>query len=199
MINSVFPTPLYVTKVLADFSKLRKDKRFIYNDQEHNNEVRILEDYPDIKATVLNIFHKFTCELYGPYQKFVMTTSWLTETKKGGKIRPHNHKNCMFSGVLYYDKTYSDDVVPLKLTRPDAFTASGFHVDFKHTQRPEFASNTTIIQPEYGLICFWTSNLIHYTEPSLSSKARHSLAFNFVPTGTFGSVDSTLNTKWFDE
>ena len=207
-IYPIFPQPFFSCKVDDwDFRALRRDKRYIYNREQTEAgmtrpliyETRILDTYPDLKQSITDVFNGFALELYGnDANEFIITTSWLTEIKKGDQIHYHNHNNAMFSGILYYDEEYADDAVPLLFKDTYALTSHGFKCDYEQTTNPHFHGGWTVT-PQPGRLCFWKAGLIHHSKISRSDKIRRSLAMNFVPIGEFGSADSYLNTDWFND
>tara|TARA_B100000945_G_C20273280_1_gene545022 strand:+ start:264 stop:896 length:633 start_codon:yes stop_codon:yes gene_type:complete len=207
-IYSIFPQPFFSCSIDDwDLRSLRKDIRFIYNRDQVSSgqtkplvyDIRILDRHPHIKQNITEVFNSFAIELYGPdANEFILTTSWLTEIKKGDQIHYHNHNNAMFSGIFYYDEEYADDAVPLKFRDTYGLVSHGYQCNFDHTTNPQFHGGWTV-KPEPGRLCFWRAGLIHYSDVSQSDKIRRSLAFNFVPIGEYGGADSTLNTDWLNE
>jgi hypothetical protein len=62
----------------------------------------ILDNYPELKMDVMEVFNFYKNDIL-KYEstEFKITTSWLTKVRPGGMSHYHNHKNCMYSGVLY--------------------------------------------------------------------------------------------------
>ena len=207
-IYPIFPQPFF-SSIYDDWdlTGLRRDKRYIYNREQVDSgrtipqifNTRVLENHPALKQNNTEVFNGFAIELFGPdINEFVMTTSWLTEIKKGDQIHYHNHNNAMFSGIFYYDEEYSDDVEPLKFRDTYSLMSHGFQCDYERTIHPEYHGGFTV-KPMPGRLCFWRAGLLHYSEKSYSDKIRRSLAMNFVPKGEFGGADSYLNTQWLND
>ena len=206
-IYPIFPQPFFSTNVDWDFKKLRQDKRYIYNREQLDDgrtrpqifNTNILDFHPELKQNITEVFNGFAIELYGPNtNEFILTTSWLTEIKKGDQIHYHNHNNAMFSGILYYDEEYAEDVEDLRFKNTYDLMSTGFKLDWGDSQYKHFHSGFTVT-PQPGRLCFWRAGLIHYSMRSKSEKIRRSLAMNFVPKGEFGEADSYLNTDWFND
>ena len=111
---------------------------------------------------------------------------------KGDSITGHSHKNCEFSGILYFDKQENyENQPPLTFENPlrkmtmyqtsNMAVINGYQSDWSRS-------------PEEGLILFWPAYISHSCETKTerwSDKNRRSLAFNFTPTGFYGTADST--------
>ncbi len=111
-------------------------------------------------------------------------SSWITKTPPQSFSEPHNHCNSWLSGV-YYPKGNP-----------------GFGIKFYHDGMNQFftppkkyniynSHEWTVIPKDNYLILFF-SQLRHQIMPNLSSEDRYSLAFNIMPKGNFGLVDSTV-------
>ena len=189
-----------------DFSKLREDERWAPSTSQadrHNigapfysNQIfRILEDYPKLERKIMMKFYKYMNEL-GISDQFQLTTSWLTNVGKGDSITGHSHKNCEFSGILYFDKQENyENQPPLTFENPlrkmtmyqtsNMAVINGYQSDWSRS-------------PEEGLILFWPAYISHSCETKTerwSDKNRRSLAFNFTPTGFYGTADSTMDVR----
>ena len=190
-----------------DFTKLRDDERWAPSTSQadrHNigapfysNQIfRILEDYPKLERKIMMKFYKYLNEL-GISDQFQLTTSWLTNVGKGDSITGHSHKNCEFSGILYFDKQENyENQPPLTFENPlrrmtmyqtsNMAVINGYQSDWSRS-------------PEEGLILFWPAYISHSCETKTerwSDKNRRSLAFNFTPTGFYGTADSTMDVRW---
>ena len=58
-------------------------------------------------------------------------------------------------------------------------------------------SKTWDIKPKKNMLIFFPSYLEHSILDNKSKRPRHSLAFNLIPIGKYGSSDSTYDTDWF--
>ena len=113
----------HVCEVDFDFTTLRKDLRYAKNSKQkgygnyHDGQYRILEDHLELKKLLEFKFDRFFENLYGVDCKNKITTSWMTRLERGDSIHRHNHKNCQWSGVLYYGE-YDDNSCPLMFENP---------------------------------------------------------------------------------
>ena len=169
---------------------------------------RILEDYPEIKRILDDKFTDFAEDLgIGTYAKegskledwtptrarFRITTSWVTDLKKGDFVQMHNHTNNEWSGIVYFDDDYTDQP-PLTFKNPLRIFSS------YSPERPAIGLSTDWQRvPEPCLILFWQSYLHHGVDSvSRSDKPRRSLAFNIMPVGPYGDADSSMDTRWLN-
>lgn len=197
----MFSIPLYMEKVDWDFSKLRKNtntrisNKMMFDghqgqDSSYSKALRVLQEYPELKSDILDKFHDFMMSI-GINQNFCITTSWITQVGKGDGCFIHRHKNCAYSGLLYFDEDYTN-AAPLELKNPL------IHMD---SYLFEFADNPFRghfqVQPETGLLIIFPSYIEHVVTNN-QSLLRKSLAFNFHPIGFIGFGDSSLNTRWLN-
>lgn len=203
-IREAFPLPVYIRSLSDDFSILQQFKHYseIDNKSKCNSGVtymiplRLLElpELHGVKAVINFFFEQFIRELGVPNKiKFAMTTSWIASIKENGHVHYHNHNNCWFSGLLYFDEDYTN-AAPLYLDNPHK-VFSTFTIEAKEKWDFKSAFN---IQPEKNLLVFFPSHLHHFSPVHTNKKTRYSLAFNFFPTGDIGEagVDSHVNTEW---
>ena len=111
-------------------------------------------------------------------------SSWLTKTKPKLFSDQHKHSNSWLSGVYYPKgnpgfgiKFYNDNVSQF-FTSPTKYNI--------------YNSNEWTIIPKDNYLILFFSHLRHQIMPNLSSEDRYSLAFNIIPKGNFGLVDSTV-------
>lgn len=200
-IIQMFSIPLYMDKVDWDFSKLRENsnsrisnKQMLEGQQDkpaaYSKALRVLQDYPEIKNNILDKFHDFIMGI-GIEDNFCITTSWITEMAKDDGCFKHRHKNCVFSGLLYFDKDYTN-AAPLQLFNPLMHFDTYFSPIAENPFRGHFQ-----VYPETGRLIIFPSYIEHVVENN-QSEMRRSLAFNFHPIGFYGQGDSSLNTRWLN-
>ena len=115
----------------------------------------------------------------------------MTRLERGDSIHRHNHKNCQWSGVLYYGE-YDDNSCPLLFENP---LPSLFC--FNHKADNDCPAHSDVsIPPNTGYAVFFPAYLYHFSPPHNTDIPRQSLAFNLVPTTHMLSGDSSLNYEW---
>ena len=207
----VFYIPFGEDKLDSSFCKiLQEDTRAVMNasqterlginhqEQEaaDSKKFRILETYPVIRDILESKFNQFAADLgmandNGHKALHKITSSWLTKLDQGDTIYMHNHNNCEWSGIVYFDDDYTNQPSLLFLNPLRQFTtylaevpARGYSTDWTR-------------QPEPGLILFFPSWLMHGCVESVSTnKPRRSIAFNMMPVGAYGGADSSMDTSW---
>ena len=204
-ITRAFPLPIYEKTLQDDFSILEGYKNYgvMDSDDGYANTtnlcpVRVLElpELYGVKETINWHFGEFLSELGIQKDKdFVMTTSWFVCIKQGGQVHTHNHTNCWFSGLLYFDLDYTD-AVALQLQNPHSLN-SLFAVEMNEEW---MTSSAHVIYPSHNLLVFFPSHLNHKSNIQTNIKPRYSLAFNFFPKGKVGDIgsDSYLDTAWLN-
>ena len=113
------------------------------------------------------------------YQIF---NSWLTKTKPGGFSNSHSHSNSWLSGT-YYPK--GDPGFSIKF-----FSDNKTQFYTPPTEYNIYNSTDWNIFPEDNHLILFFSQLRHKIMPNQSTKDRFSLAFNILPKGEFGTIDS---------
>lgn len=158
----------------------------------------LLDKNLPLKQALTDIFATWINSLLGYPHKWMMTTSWITENTTGTEMKLHNHRNCLYSAVLYFDKCATDHaslyfVSPIQdqlskeffveSKEDNPFTAEVYKAPYKERQMLFFPSYVKHLHPSFN-----------------SSITRKSFACNFFPVGNFSSnCDSSFNTEWFNQ
>jgi uncharacterized protein (TIGR02466 family) len=192
IINNLFPTPIYITKMDRGFTKQelqfvnnQKNKctnnkgnintkdNYILNRKEFKNIKKFLDKHcKDYLDTI--ICPKDNIELY-------ITQSWLNYTEKDQYHHQHAHPNSVVSGVLYFDSDKKNDKI--------LFTSNKGYQQIK----PEIKdfnlwnSETWFFPVETGDLFMFPSSTTHQVETKKGTNTRISLAFNTFYKGTVGS------------
>lgn len=154
-----------------------------------SKNINVLDNLPVLKETILANFYNFKNDVMKWHSTdFDFTTSWFTKTTTNGYSQFHYHKNCMYSGILYFDsydtgnlliqKNYTDS---FKINPPKEYNIYNFE--------------TFYIQPKKNLLVFFPSNLNHKVDLYKGINPRYSLAFNLHPIGNIGVGDSSVSIK----
>lgn len=173
---------------------------------EHNNpdildvnvsslDKRVLEKYPNIKKLIIEKFYQFNEQLLKKCGDFDISTSWITKLKKGTRTVVHDHRNCFYSGLLYFSD-YTDKSSTLSLRNPLS-QLEKFYIENEEDTPINFQE--WAIQPQKNLLIFFPSYIMHKPNENMTDDIRYSLAFNFVPTGFYGGGDSSNDTSWYNK
>ena len=165
-----------------------------YNTPVDQQNFTILNEHLDIKKAITDVFTEWVNTTYGYDHEWQMTTSWITSNQNGSPMQKHNHRNCMFSSVLYFDG-WSDEFAALIFDNP---FLNFFNQNFllNPTNPNTFSSPAFGVDTYEGLMLFFPSYVVHGHSFYNAQTARKSLACNFFPKGKFGFADSSFDTAW---
>ena len=191
IINSIFPTPIYISKLDRKFTPLElkfveKNKKDFYkndgNITSKNNYILNEKPFANLKKEldlrVKDYFNKIIspADNITPY----ITQSWLNYTEKNQYHHKHAHPNSLISGVFYINCHEELDKIK-------------FFNDSYKTIKPQvknwniWNSESWWFQVKTKDIILFPSNLIHMVENKEGTNTRISLAFNVFIKGTFGN------------
>ena len=193
IINNLFPTPIYTTKMDRGFTKQelqfvdnQKNKcinnqgnintkdNYILNRKEFKNIKKFLDKHcKDYLDTI--ICPKDNIELY-------ITQSWLNYTEANQYHHKHAHPNSVVSGVLYFDSDKEKDKI--------LFSNTGYKQIVPTVDDTKFNlwnSSTWFFPVETGDLFMFPSSTTHQVETKQGKNTRISLAFNTFYKGTIGS------------
>jgi uncharacterized protein (TIGR02466 family) len=200
-VESIFPTIIGRTVIdEVDLSVLNRVKKYKYRqlDNDFNSSasisvrLNILDDFPDIKKNILSIFNDYIKNIYKYENDFVMSTSWSTRVKPNTTTTSHNHKNSMFTGVLYLK---SKNISPILFEQNPIL--SSFSIE--PSEFNDFNYESWIVKPSSWEIIFFPSHIKHNICRNESDEDRFSIAMNFLPIGIYGKDDSTVNISFNQE
>ena len=192
-IEPLFSSPLIIDILDTNVVGLDKEENYVTNgNYRKSDEYRVLERHPKFERLISNKFQQIAKDVLGYTNEFKISTSWLTETKKGGGSKIHNHRNSFYSGVYYYDD-YNDNSAKIEFQNP-VLELSDFYLI--PSQWNMVNSETWSIVPRKNMIMFFPSYLCHRVCEHKDDTPRHSLAFNIIPIGEYGRQDSFYNTSW---
>ena len=158
---------------------------------------RVLEKYPQIRDIILDKFD-FVCQNYLGFKKkkYIITTSWITVTRKGDFSQFHNHRNSFWSGVYYFQDEYPEGSSYIKFLNPVQSLSDYCYSSYDIEYFTEDSSESWEFPPESKQLLLFPSYLKHRIMKNNSDKVRHSLAFNIVPIGRWGECDSSYDQAW---
>ncbi len=174
--------------ICDQFGDVDTDVRQVVKETDTALNTNFLDGYPEAKSTIVKLFEAFTEGLYSYHINWRITSSWLTSNSEGDSMYRHNHRNCMYSGVLYPFEN-APEHPPLIIENPIT-DLSSFIIN---TPKPSaFFSDYIGRNPiPRGHMLFFPSYLYHYHLPFKETDTpRKSIAFNFFPNETFGVNDS---------
>lgn len=200
-ITQIFAPVVFKSVIKSNYENIFRELKSTVNFVEHCNRgcysstnFHILDDYDELKKEIKTTFDFFKDTILG-YEEtnFEITSSWMTKVRPGSISNFHNHKNCMYSGVLYFDDL--DRCAPIEFVDTNLHQNS-FMVN-QVSKKNIYNDNTYSIFPEKNNIIFFPSHLLHRVGFHDNDSSRYSLAFNFMPDGIFGLSDSILRHEIF--
>ena len=200
-IEELFPTPLIKVKVEENTEQLKFINDYTTSSVDKNGQtlgnMRVLEQHPNIRDLLLSKFNH-VAEEYLKYKrrKYIITTSWITQTKIGSRSQLHSHRNSFWSGVYYFQDEYEMGSAKLSFSNPNEHRADVFFDESDIEQYTKSNSNAWVITPRPKLLLLFPSYLEHEILSHNINTDRKSLAFNIVPTGRYGMSDSTFDVNW---
>lgn len=197
-------TPLFSSTILSTIisentDALLTDESYVDSHEEEvrkesdpiirkTNDFHVLNRHPHIKEILLNEWLGAARNVFNYYNKFAMTTSWITKTDPGSSSQKHSHSNSFWSGVYYFDE-YDKDMGDIEFSSP---LRRAFELDV--TAHNIYNSSCWRIAPKRKQLLLFPSYLDHQVLPNKSKKIRRSLAFNIIPVGKYGTNDSSIDT-----
>jgi uncharacterized protein (TIGR02466 family) len=193
-IHSIFPTPIYTTKIDRGFTKqelqfVKEQKKhcsnnlgnintkdnYILNRKQFKNIKKFLDKHcKDYLDTI--ICPKNNIELY-------ITQSWLNYTEANQYHHKHEHPNSVVSGVLYFDSDVKNDKILFSHSK--GYQQISPQID--NTKFNLWNSGTWFFPVETGNLFMFPSSATHQVETKKGNNTRISLAFNTFYKGSVGS------------
>lgn len=179
------------------FEYVQKQEFKISDDTGHQatkNERLLQDDYfKEVKEEVKEATFRYAKDTHGhKIDNVGITGSWANITENQGEIEAHTHSNSYISGVFYLTNGSTINFYNPKPTIELFMVRPG--VEFNPENRYTWSTNT--ITPEPNLMLIFPSMMPHSVTPSL--ERRCSIAYNTMPTGTFGDETTLLSIRDVD-
>ena len=194
IIHSIFPTPIYTTKMDRGFTK--QELQFVDNQKNKciNNQGNIntkdnyilnRKEFKNIKKFLDKHCKNYLDTIICPKNKveLYITQSWLNYTEANQYHHKHEHSNSVVSGVLYFDSDIKNDKILFSHSR-------GYQQISPETDKEKFNlwnSGTWFFPVETGNLFMFPSSTTHQVETKQGDNTRISLAFNTFYKGSVGS------------
>jgi uncharacterized protein (TIGR02466 family) len=194
MINNIFPTPIYTTKIDRKFTK--QELKFVNEQKKHcmsntgnintkDNYVLNRKEFKNIKKFLDKHCKNYLNTIICPKNNInlYITQSWLNYTEANQYHHKHAHPNSIISGVFYFDSDIKNDKI--------LFSSSKGYEQIKpiidETKYNIWNSETWFFPVETGNLFMFPSSTNHQVETKKGTNTRISLAFNTFYKGTVGS------------
>ena len=198
-VHPIFPKVLCETVLDLDTTELldlvKKEQTSYFLDEQaktagyHIRNHRLLDAAPHWKEILLAPFKHFvenTLRYEGV--EFVVASSWGTATPPGKSSQIHSHSNSFYSGVLHFEDLDSGELVFHDM-RHKHFTFG------KPKKKNQYNTPHFIKPPRKNRVLYFPSDVFHRINTNETDDYRYSLAFNILPTGTYGYLDGTMTVN----
>ena len=194
VINNLFPTPIYTTKIDREFTK--QELQFVKEQKKHcknntgnintkDNYILNRKEFKNIKKFLDKCCEDYLNKIICPKNniKLYITQSWLNYTEADQYHHKHEHPNSVVSGVFYFDSDIKNDKIlfshpiPYKQIKPE-IDKEKFNL---------WNSETWFFSVETGNLFMFPSSTTHQVETKKGNNTRISLAFNTFYKGSVGS------------
>ena len=118
--------------------------------------------------------------------KFVMTQSWATITKKGEQHQSHDHPNAIFSLVFYVSAEGNKSGNFVFNLQPSGLKQR-WNFSFKVKKYNPFNSSSWEYEVNTGDLIIFPAWMYHYTRENVTNKDRIVIGANYFVDGVMGS------------
>jgi len=193
-INSIFPTPIYISKIDRKLTPLElkfvdKQKKDFYKNEgnitTNNNYILNEKPFANIKKELDLKVKDYFDKVISPANKITpyITQSWLNYTEKNQYHHKHQHPNSLVSGVFYINCHKEHDKIKF-------FNESYKTLKLEIKDWNLWNSESWWFSVKTGDIILFPSSLTHMVETKEGDNTRISLAFNVFIKGTVGNNKS---------
>lgn len=199
-IHSIFPVPIYTTRMDRAFTKkelqfIKEQKKHIYkstgNFTTHDTYILDKKEFKNIKKFLekccKDYLEKIICSKNNI--SLYITQSWLNYTEESQYHHKHEHPNSVVSGVLYLDADVKNDKIVF--SHPIRYQQIQVDVDRFNA----WNSDSWYVPVKTGELFMFPSSLSHQVIVKKGNNTRISLAFNTFYKGTMGSKDRLFELK----
>ncbi len=186
---NIFPTLVYVldcSDLIDDVKKICKD--IVFNDSQYHGQSEDLYALSNTNPKLVKEFENRVNEALAESEfenPFKMTTSWFTRIAPYGHIETHNHTNCIWSSVFYFEEdngmlTFIKDTPAIHVPSNSSSAELGQYGDVG-------------FPCQIGRLILFPSVLKHKVVCNSKDKIRYSMAMNYMPDGQVTCGDSSFN------
>ena len=193
VIYSIFPTPIYTTKMDRGFTK--QELQFVKEQKKHcvknqgnfntkDNYILNRKEFKNIKKYLDKCCKDYLNRIICPKKniEIYITQSWLNYTEANQYHHKHQHPNSVVSGVLYFDCNKENDKI--LFSHDKGYEQIKPEID--DTKWNLWNSATWFFPVETGYLFMFPSSTTHQVETKKGNNTRISLAFNTFYRGALG-------------
>ena len=195
IIHSIFPIPIYITKMDRGFTK--QELQFVKEQKKHcknntgnintkDNYILNRKEFKNIKKFIDTSCKNYLDKIICPKRdlKLYVTQSWLNYTEANQYHHRHEHPNSVVSGVLYFDS--KKDLDNIKFFSPIKYQSILPQTDDKKYNL--WNSSSWWFTVETGNLFMFPSSTTHQVDTKKGNNTRVSLAFNTFYKGNLGET-----------
>ena len=192
VIHSIFPIPIYTTKMDKPFTK--QELQFVKEQKNHcsknqgnfntkDNYILNRKEFKNIKKFLDKCCKDYLDKVICPKNniELYITQSWLNYTETNQFHHSHQHPNSVISGVLYFDSDIKNDKI--LFSHPTVYQQIKPDIEKFNL----WNSDTWFFPVETGNLFMFPSSTTHQVETKQGNNTRISLAFNTFYKGTVGN------------
>ena len=192
VIHSIFPVPIYTTKIDRGFTK--QELNFVKEQKKHcsknqgnfntkDNYILNRKEFKNIKKFLDKCCKDYLDKVICPKNniELYITQSWLNYTETNQFHHSHQHPNSVISGVLYFDSDIKNDKI--LFSHPTVYQQIKPDIEKFNL----WNSDTWFFPVETGNLFMFPSSTTHQVETKQGNNTRISLAFNTFYKGTVGN------------
>lgn len=198
IIESLFPTPLLITKLNRNITDNEKQfikdsalsvRNNINNSITTSNNVLDNNELKDIKEYIETHIQEYKQKIISPKydNTLYITESWINYTNKNQSHHKHSHDNSLVSGVFYFNTIENDAITFYK-------KKSGLSLSFDTETDNVFNSLSYKLPVSNNMLILFPSELEHEVDINIQDKTRISLSFNVFVKGVVSNVGTTKLT-----
>ena len=195
IIESLFPTPLLITKLNRNITDNEKQfikdsalsvRNNINNSITTSNNVLDNNELKDIKEYIETHIQEYKQKIISPKydNTLYITESWINYTNKNQSHHKHSHDNSLVSGVFYFNIVENDSITFYK-------KKSGLSLSFDTETANVFNSLSYRLPVSNNMLILFPSELEHEVDINIQDKTRISLSFNVFVKGVVSNVGTT--------
>ena len=186
---NIFPTLVYVldcSDLVDDVKKIAED--IVFNDSQYHGQSEDLYALSNTNTKLVKEFENRVNDALAESEfenPFKMTTSWFTRIAPYGHIETHNHTNCIWSSVFYFEEdngmlTFIKDTPAIHVPSNSSSSELGQYGDVG-------------FPCQSGRLLLFPSILKHKVICNSKDNIRYSMAMNYMPDGQVVCGDSSFN------
>ena len=193
IIHSIFPIPIYTTKIDRGFTK--QELQFVKEQKKHcsdnqgntntkDNYILNRKEFKNIKKFLDKHCKEYLDTVICPKNniELYITQSWLNYTEANQYHHKHEHPNSVVTGVLYFNSDIKNDKI--LFSHPTPYIQIKPNID--DTKFNLWNSETWFFPVETGNLFIFPSSTTHQVKNKKGNNTRISLAFNTFYKGILG-------------